>query len=452
MALTLGTNCGFVTTAPTANPSGTAFAIGGGGGGAINAMKDVADSAGTITQLGIWIDAAADAENIQLALYSHDSSNDKPDSIINNISVGTASAAAWNTVTVSIPVTAGTTYWLAVFTSSTDTDSDRGTVTASRRVSDYSGGDDSYEGFLNTWNNIGTATAGEGIAIYALIGPGSPGSGEVESEYLLAKTFGFALTNGCTPTSISARVNVTSVDPAVSVSFTRVQLYYNGAFVGNNVWDACASPLITSAKNYVFGAALEEVWGYDLTEAIAEHAEFGIGIAVTFDADTPTVTLGIAEIELTISYTTDVTSDFEVSSSTLLGDRTTGIIYQPTRGEYRDYNTSSTFNAIRTVRRTGHITHGSLKNKRANRMEMRVKKGIGNANEESPDFILRWRDNYDKWSGEKYINLGGQTDTYTIAPIFRLGTYKTRQYEIEHSDPTDFIFVEAEEEVELLEH
>jgi len=69
MALTKGTNCGFVLVAPTADPAETATELDGWS----HVMKDTSP-AGTyaVTEVGVWISDTSSAGNYQIALYSAD--------------------------------------------------------------------------------------------------------------------------------------------------------------------------------------------------------------------------------------------------------------------------------------------------------------------------------------------------------------------------------------------
>lgn len=120
MALVKGTNCGFVTTAPTSDPQG-------GGGGTMDyysyANKDTTAAGVTkITEIGWWCNNATEAANFEVGLYSHDSGANKP---LNRIHVDATNAkgttSGWKTVSVDWAVSANTTYWIAVQLDNTPT-------------------------------------------------------------------------------------------------------------------------------------------------------------------------------------------------------------------------------------------------------------------------------------------------------------------------------------------
>ena len=49
----------------------------------------------------------------------------------------------------------------------------------------------------------------------------------------------------------------------------------------------------------------------------------------------------------------------------------------------------------------------------------------------------------------RQLRLGAAGDHYLEARTHRLGEYRYRQYEICHTDATDFVLVEAQEDVEM---
>ena len=106
---------------------------------------------------------------------------------------------------------------------------------------------------------------------------------------------------------------------------------------------------------------------------------------------------------------------------------------------------------IRTLRRTGFISHGTSALKTSHELVFRLKRGQGNADVSNPVMTLRWRNHNGAWSNERQLSLGAVGDHYLEARTHRLGEYRYRQYEIVHTDPCDFILVDAQEDVEVLE-
>jgi len=114
MALVLGTNCGFVTVAPTDDPEGsdTRYVSGN-----ARALKIIAPTGATkITEIGWWHNSNPYNANFEVGLYSHNSEDDEPEErlwVDNTNAKGTTEE--WKRVTgLDIPITAGTTYWLAL--------------------------------------------------------------------------------------------------------------------------------------------------------------------------------------------------------------------------------------------------------------------------------------------------------------------------------------------------
>ena len=105
-------------------------------------------------------------------------------------------------------------------------------------------------------------------------------------------------------------------------------------------------------------------------------------------------------------------------------------------------------NPIRTLRRTGFISHGTSALKTSNEIVFRLKRGQGNSDVSDPVMTLRWRNHNGKWSHERQLSLGAVGDHYLEARTHRLGEYRYRQYEICHADATDFVLVDAQEDVE----
>ena len=129
----------------------------------------------------------------------------------------------------------------------------------------------------------------------------------------------------------------------------------------------------------------------------------------------------------------------------LVGDRANGKIYTMSRDHYTDNGDS-----IRTLRRTGFISHGTSALKTSNEIVLRLKRGQGNAAVANPVMTLRWRNHNGAWSHERQLSLGAVGDHYLEARTHRLGEYRYRQYEICHTDPCDFVLVDAQEDVDGL--
>lgn len=119
MALVLGTNCGFVTTAPTADPDGY--------------LSDIIDtrtlglkltspgSNAIITEMGWYTPSSTSDVNFEMGIYSYDDINDLP---LNLLGVSRTNSKGtgpgWKVTTgLSIPINANTVYYLATYVENT---------------------------------------------------------------------------------------------------------------------------------------------------------------------------------------------------------------------------------------------------------------------------------------------------------------------------------------------
>lgn len=131
---------------------------------------------------------------------------------------------------------------------------------------------------------------------------------------------------------------------------------------------------------------------------------------------------------------------------TLVGDHVTGKIYK-IRPDVFNNNSE----VIRTIISPGTVTHGTMKRKRADELILRVKRGLGSVAGSDPVFVLRWKNEDQVWQPERTISLGKIGDVNIIKKIQRCGVYRTRDYEFEHTEDTDFVLSDMEEIGEVLE-
>lgn len=127
----------------------------------------------------------------------------------------------------------------------------------------------------------------------------------------------------------------------------------------------------------------------------------------------------------------------------LVGGRKGGKIYLMEASQNTDDGSK-----IRMLRRTGHINHGSNNMKLSSRLRLEFKRGYGSSS--TPVVMIRYKDeNSIGWSQEIQGNLGVLGDT-TFEVIFQpMGMYKKRQYEMTVTDDVPFVFIRADEDVEL---
>jgi len=114
MAVVLGTNAGFVETAPTSDPEGAY--------GNLNYRSTVVDDtspagATRITEIGFWADSTGSDVNFEVGLYSADGET-VPGEAGTRLYVDTTNAlgttSEWKTVSVDWEISASTKYWIAI--------------------------------------------------------------------------------------------------------------------------------------------------------------------------------------------------------------------------------------------------------------------------------------------------------------------------------------------------
>lgn len=127
----------------------------------------------------------------------------------------------------------------------------------------------------------------------------------------------------------------------------------------------------------------------------------------------------------------------------LVGDHSNGIVYALDRQTYTDNGSS-----IRSVLRTGHITHGMLGDKQSDCVRLHCKRGVGNASAPDPQLMMRRRvNNRPQWGNERWKSLGRVGDCTPFIDWKANGVYRTCQYEFVHSDNSDLVIMGAQEQV-----
>jgi hypothetical protein len=123
MAVVMGTNAGFVTSSPSADPAGSTSAQ----DYRSSALKDTTpDEAVTVTEIGWYADNATEDANWEAAIYTDDGSGNNPDEIVDSdITNDKGTDAGWKKCTgLNIALDANTVYWIAVQCDDTSTDTD----------------------------------------------------------------------------------------------------------------------------------------------------------------------------------------------------------------------------------------------------------------------------------------------------------------------------------------
>lgn len=132
----------------------------------------------------------------------------------------------------------------------------------------------------------------------------------------------------------------------------------------------------------------------------------------------------------------------------LVGDQNNGQIYTASRSVYQDAG-----NPIRTFRRTGYNSFGqdTLKTCHELRIRTHCGDGLNDGSGTAPVMSVRWRDDgRTSFGNDHQVSLGAVGNTYMYVHLRRLGHYRARQWEFIHSDNSDFVLVDAEENCEVV--
>lgn len=121
MAVVLGTNSGFVSVAPTANPAGITQNI----DTFTDVVKDTSPSTAVrITEVGWYCSNATQAANFEVGLYAADGAvvpGEAGTLLFSNITNAKGTGAGWKKVTVDWAISPSTVYWIGVQVDSTAT-------------------------------------------------------------------------------------------------------------------------------------------------------------------------------------------------------------------------------------------------------------------------------------------------------------------------------------------
>jgi hypothetical protein len=167
-AVVVGTNCGFVASAPVADPSGSTVDFSADS----RAMKDTSPAGATsISEIGWWCDTATDECNYEVGIYDHNATDDLPyERLFVDATNAKGTDAGWKTVAVDWAISAETIYWIAVqcdVSTGTDIDYGAGLGRNARQ--------DGASTLSDPWPTAVTSTAGFAIyAKYETAGGGGP--------------------------------------------------------------------------------------------------------------------------------------------------------------------------------------------------------------------------------------------------------------------------------------
>ena len=122
MALVEGTNAGFCSASPSADPTGD-FTL------AIDdralAGKWTSPAGATkVTEIGFWCDTDSEAVTMEGGIYTDDSGNNRPDVLLGSGSATKTTGAGWKKITgLNIPISGNTDYWIGIQVDNTTTSS-----------------------------------------------------------------------------------------------------------------------------------------------------------------------------------------------------------------------------------------------------------------------------------------------------------------------------------------
>lgn len=124
----------------------------------------------------------------------------------------------------------------------------------------------------------------------------------------------------------------------------------------------------------------------------------------------------------------------------LIGDHSNGIIYEASREVFTDNS-----NPIRSLLRTGHITHGASFTKQSHLVRLNCKRGVATSACPDPQLSMRRRVDNGRWHNERFKSLGQVGQHRQYIDWRRNGNYKSCQYEFVHSDNSDLVVMGAQE-------
>lgn len=115
-----------------------------------------------------------------------------------------------------------------------------------------------------------------------------------------------------------------------------------------------------------------------------------------------------------------------------------------------DVTGAATTAAFKFLRRTGHISHGTSRQKRLEELRFTARRGAPEQSS-TPMLMFRYRNNGDsQWSNLQNISLGAIGDTEHHIRLKRLGIYESRQFEISATDNMQVVLSNAEADITVL--
>lgn len=188
MALVLGTNSGFVTTAPTADPAGTGVTI---DGSSVVTKHTSPANAEKITSIGWYRESGTNTANWEIALYSDVAGVPVTRLFVDN--TNSTSSNGWLTTAVDWAISPNTAYWLAL-----QMDAHAGSSGVDSAASGGAGSDVmTSQTTLNDPYGGGLLADADGMyAIYALVQLSITGSGTPAAQASAASGSGVSSSTG----------------------------------------------------------------------------------------------------------------------------------------------------------------------------------------------------------------------------------------------------------------
>jgi hypothetical protein len=132
------------------------------------------------------------------------------------------------------------------------------------------------------------------------------------------------------------------------------------------------------------------------------------------------------------------------------GDFATGKIWK-----FSDTIKTDADNIFKRSRKFSHIDQGTYSKKQVRVLRINMKRDIATTYTEGltstdPTLEIRWKDDGKFWTNWRQISLGQIGQLKRFVEIFRLGQYRSRQYEIQFSDPVELNISDIETDEEVL--
>jgi len=113
MGLVVGTNCGFCENSPSNDPDSNPWTN---ADNSAKGMKDTSPAtAAKVVEIGWWCDTATEAADYEVAIFTHDVGNNRPDALVGKSSGhAKGTGAGWKKVTgLNISIDPSTIYWIS---------------------------------------------------------------------------------------------------------------------------------------------------------------------------------------------------------------------------------------------------------------------------------------------------------------------------------------------------